>query len=51
MLRTTLKGIIAHKLRLAMTALAVSLGVAFLTLTIVLAMLGGIVLRRSTGGG
>src|SRR5690349_11639274 len=36
MLRTTLKGILAHKLRLAMTALAVSLGVAFLTGTLVL---------------
>src|SRR5581483_6173765 len=36
MLRTTLKGILAHKLRIAMTALAVSLGVAFLTGTLVL---------------
>jgi putative ABC transport system permease protein len=36
MLRTTIKGVLAHKLRLAMTALAVSLGVAFLTGTLVL---------------
>src|SRR5689334_17503576 len=36
MLLTTLKGLIAHKLRLATTALAVSLGVAFLTGTLVL---------------
>jgi putative ABC transport system permease protein len=35
MFRTTLKGVLAHKLRLAMTALAVSLGVAFLTGTLV----------------
>jgi putative ABC transport system permease protein len=36
MLRTTLKGILANKIRLAMTALAVTLGVAFLTGTLVL---------------
>ena len=36
MFRTTLKGLVAHKVRLAMTALAVSLGVAFLAGTLVL---------------
>src|SRR3954453_2734058 len=36
MFRTTLKGLFAHKLRLATTALAVCLGVAFLTGTLVL---------------
>src|SRR3954451_7887825 len=36
MLRTIFKGILAHKARLAMTALAVSLGVSFLTGTLVL---------------
>ena len=36
MFRTTMKGMVAHKMRLAMTALAVSLGVAFLAGTLVL---------------
>jgi putative ABC transport system permease protein len=36
MFRTTLKGLLAHKLRLAATAIAVSLGVAFLAGTLVL---------------
>ena len=36
MLRTTLKNVLAHKLRLALTALAVVLGVAFMSGTFVL---------------
>ncbi|MGH9164171.1 MAG: FtsX-like permease family protein, partial [Acidimicrobiales bacterium] len=36
MLRTTLKGVLAHKLRLGLTALAVALGVAFVAGTLVL---------------
>src|SRR6516162_2787256 len=36
MFRTTVKGILAHKLRLATTALAVMLGVAFMVGTLVL---------------